>query len=555
MASSVAIELFELANLPPLAWCARWERRTRALTVVHGADVEKRTEGFVEGAWASDFSSDDFDITFMTGTGAKRLADRWRFVAPSHTLDRLCVLRTDGAVYLSNSLPFVLAQSGERLDPDVVFYNNYLSSIRFGLKHYKRSIPTQSGRVIELYYACNLDLTDDGSLVREPKPRSPDFHSYAEYRSYLDATVAAITRNAADDRRKARYAPLATASRGYDSVAAMAIARSVGCTEVVTFRESRGTVGEEDCGTPLALRLGMTVKEFGRLDYRRCPDFPEIENSGGPNEFLSFGNTPRRRLLFTGFHGDKLWDKHCAKVTRDIVRGDASGASLTEYRLRVGFYHLPIPFIGVDSHPSIHAISNSEEMRPWSLGNLYDRPIARRIAEEAGIPREWFGQRKRAAGVVVSLEGLEATMSERSLQDFRAYVRDRWTLAKALKVNAAKLIKLAAYLNRGAGKVVDKIAHACRLPFLKVPDLIPRWLALYGSGYLGKETLLFHWGVERLMTRYDIATPLRNPAKIEEPPTQPRTHVRDTLGTPALRVPSEREADRSLPWRAPLDRS
>jgi hypothetical protein len=33
-------------------------------------------------------------------------------------------------------------------------------------------------------------------------------------------------------------------------------------------------------------------------------------------------------------------------------------------------------------------------MIPWRLNNSYDRPIPRRIAEEAGVPRHLFGQKK-----------------------------------------------------------------------------------------------------------------------------------------------------------------
>jgi len=36
------------------------------------------------------------------------------------------------------------------------------------------------------------------------------------------------------------------------------------------------------------------------------------------------------------------------------------------------------------------------EMAPWRLGSDYDRPIPRRILEEAGIPRQLFGTRKKA---------------------------------------------------------------------------------------------------------------------------------------------------------------
>ncbi len=39
-------------------------------------------------------------------------------------------------------------------------------------------------------------------------------------------------------------------------------------------------------------------------------------------------------------------------------------------------------------------------MAPWSVGGRYDRPLPRRIAEEAGLPRERFGVRNRATSHV-----------------------------------------------------------------------------------------------------------------------------------------------------------
>lgn len=37
-------------------------------------------------------------------------------------------------------------------------------------------------------------------------------------------------------------------------------------------------------------------------------------------------------------------------------------------------------------------------MKPWSLHNDYDRPIARRIAEVSGVSREAFGMHKKGVG-------------------------------------------------------------------------------------------------------------------------------------------------------------
>ena len=68
----------------------------------------------------------------------------------------------------------------------------------------------------------------------------------------------------------------------------------------------------------------------------------------------------------------------------------------SEFRLRVGFAHVPVPRIGTRYPATLNRISRSTELAPYSLGGSYDRPIARRIAEEAGVPREAFGQVKTA---------------------------------------------------------------------------------------------------------------------------------------------------------------
>ena len=50
--------------------------------------------------------------------------------------------------------------------------------------------------------------------------------------------------------------------------------------------------------------------------------------------------------------------------------------------------------------PAIHRIANSPEMDPWRINPGYDRPIARRIAEERGVPRSMFGQVKMGSVVL-----------------------------------------------------------------------------------------------------------------------------------------------------------
>ena len=77
-----------------------------------------------------------------------------------------------------------------------------------------------------------------------------------------------------------------------------------------------------------------------------------------------------------------------------IRRGDLGGHGMGELRLALGFVQLPLPFMGARQKADIVRITESSEMDPWRLGNAYDRPIPRRIAEEAGVPRHLFGQSK-----------------------------------------------------------------------------------------------------------------------------------------------------------------
>jgi hypothetical protein len=77
---------------------------------------------------------------------------------------------------------------------------------------------------------------------------------------------------------------------------------------------------------------------------------------------------------------------------------------MQEFRLRTGFVHLPPAFYGWRHHNDLIRISRSPELAPWSLGTSYDRPIARRLVEEAGVPRELFGMKKRAVSVTIGID-------------------------------------------------------------------------------------------------------------------------------------------------------
>jgi hypothetical protein len=67
-------------------------------------------------------------------------------------------------------------------------------------------------------------------------------------------------------------------------------------------------------------------------------------------------------------------------------------------------------------------------MDPWRLGNTYDRPIARRIAEEAGLPRHMFGQSKMGSVVIFPRPSIPHSKDLRG--EFFKYVTDAKIMRK-----------------------------------------------------------------------------------------------------------------------------
>ena len=103
-------------------------------------------------------------------------------------------------------------------------------------------------------------------------------------------------------------------------------------------------------------------------------------------------------VVFMGYCGDDVWG---SKGKIDSETGDLlstppiSGSNLAEIRLLSGFVTITPAYLFIKDVAQLKKISSSKEMEPWKLNNDYDRPIPRRVAEESGVPREWFGMKKR----------------------------------------------------------------------------------------------------------------------------------------------------------------
>ena len=137
---------------------------------------------------------------------------------------------------------------------------------------------------------------------------------------------------------------------------------------------------------------------------------------------------------------------------------------MTEHRLHAGFIHLAAPFMGLRQLADLLTISNSPELAPWDVTTSYSRPICRRILEERGIPRHYFGQNKTGASIRF-LRGQDA-WSPGGQRAFFRWLRDhgpdhgmpRRVLAEFRLLSVAQKVVLP--LERLRPKILGRTMHS-----------------------------------------------------------------------------------------------
>jgi hypothetical protein len=412
------LEFISVPDWPPLAWLARCNPGGSVISIFHGSRVETQDEWFCEAAWAGDYDSGDFDQTdIITGSGGRLRDGKLVFVSSGSTVDRLNSLEEKDVTWVSNSLSCLLAAVEARVDPSFPTYFRLLRTMVKGIKSYERFLPTSAGRA-QLTYFDNL-VWDGHNLTLQAKPgNGRDFSSFSRYYAFLQSSMQSMAENMADARRNHPYEFLSTASSGYDSTTVTTLAKQFGCKQVLCIDHARHEM--EDSGEPLVNFLGLTPVAVKRTAWTATAfaevPFMAADSHGGDVFFRGAEPLLSGKVLLTGFHGDKMWDKHPKDISENIVRGDQSGLSLTDYRLMAGFLHCSIPFWGVRQIRDVCAISNSSEMKPWDVPGDYSRPICRRIVEGAGVPRDMFGVKKLATWVKLMRQ--RAFLSEDSMKDY-----------------------------------------------------------------------------------------------------------------------------------------
>ena len=414
-----------LHELPPLAWLARLTRgRDTDIELLHGPGVETGADWFIEGAWDGEFGAAGFDRTdVVVGTGGRLRDQGTRFVSYGNTLNRLHYASHDNGAFVSNSLPCLLAAMDRSLRVGYTGYRRDLFSIVSGLRRYRRHLPVDDGHVGIVYYD---NLHWDGymlTVVGKPCIRR-DFGTFDRYRAFLAGTLERLATNAADRRRTYRYDLLGTLSGGYDSPGAMALAREAGCTRALHLAPTGESV--DSIAPAIAEYLGVEVHSVAFNAWRHHDGRPEVPYIvGAPDaedlRFESAGDLLANRILVTGAWGDVCWDPHATRDARHFRRTDAQGLSLSESRLWKGYQVLSVPMLGGLQVEEIRALGRSPGMRDWRIGGEYDRPIPRRLAEEAGVPRGAFARGKM--GQSQALQARPAFLTPRSREDYSAWLR------------------------------------------------------------------------------------------------------------------------------------
>jgi hypothetical protein len=320
-----------------------------------------------------------------------------------------------------------LAAAGASVDASYPKYYEDLLTIIEGIDRYRPFLSTTAGPV-RLTYFGNL-VWNSKTLEVRPKPvEHRDFSTFERYRRFLATSLGLLAENMAAAPRLYPYRMLGTLSSGYDSCTVTALAREAGCSEALCINRARGGAQEE--GAAIAAFLGVRPLLIERsawlADASPEPPFIVGDAMGTDIPFKSAEPHLLGRVLLTGYHGDVTWAKEGKLVNEYIARGDQSGLSLTEYRLRAGFIHCPITFWGVRQIRDLRAVSISPEMESWDIPGNYSRTICRRIVEEAGVPRHLFGQSKAATTVPFN-----EILTPASMRDYLAWIkRRRWNWLK-----------------------------------------------------------------------------------------------------------------------------
>ena len=387
-------------DVPALAFAAEIIPGRREIRALCGRAVEVDDRGLIAGAWSARFKERAIERgATSVGTALRLTSGGLIAIVGTASASALFFCRTGSRLFVSNTLAFALAAADDRLVTSHPFYPQDLCTFVFGSHRYRHTVPTESGQ-LSVHYG-SMAIGDDLRLRPVPVTEPPPFSDFSSYRAYLIDETRSMFANAADPARRIQYTPVVALSAGYDFPAAAVIAREAGCTEGFTFGQpfDRPDI-DEDSGAAIGRTIALSMKEYRTYAYRDRSDLPEIEFiassfAGGQVYLTAADGVLSERIVVSGYGGDRIWARNYGERNRPHFPFYIGGYSQTEFFVRAPALDFSVPLVGARRFAEIGAISRGEPMRPWSIGGDYDRPVPRRIVEEAGIPRGSFATRKR----------------------------------------------------------------------------------------------------------------------------------------------------------------
>lgn len=489
-------------NWPGLAWVARCQPNS-PVHVFHGPIVEVSDEWFGEIIWDADYGNADFDRSpHAFGSGGRARSDEFVFVGSCSVVDRLHWSIRDKTTWVSNSIAGLTRLLGLRAHTNLSRYPTIFRSICYGIHHYQKIVPFVGGDV-HLTYLANLHW-DGQTLIERPKPTTKYvLPNYQSYRDQLSRTIRAISENWADTRRRHPFGSVSSLSTGYDSPAATVLAIEAGLSDAITIRKGRS--GDIDDGSTIARYLGVKIHIISRDAWREQPaaecTFIASDAKGEDVYFAGASEVLKQRVLMTGYGGTRVWGLK-PQLCEDYQRGDQSGLSHCEPRLHYGYIHLPVPFLVAGQTADLRRISLSSEMQPWHVESSYNCPLARRIVEDAGVPRSAFGMQKKAASVL--LFDRESFLTPKAHVEFKAWYAQnirgfcafRFACTQRTELTFCGILKVVLWGAAWLARVTDigaikRIANSSRL------NELARFEPLYRH--------LFPWALERTQAEYTPA--------------------------------------------------
>lgn len=402
-------------SIPPVAWLGeysdgRWD-------FVIGSQVETSEAGFYEGVWDGDFADlPPRNSEFAFGTGVLHDRRGPRFLSYRDPSLLIHVLRRvrDGHIFVSNSLVFALTAAEVPLD------GTFLAGLRDTLRK-----TLQAYMAIGIYKAPTRLLADDqycldfvrffdfhvsghGVITRHWRRPRRFFTDFASYRAFVESTMQRLLANARDPQRRQPREPVVLLSRGYDSVATAVLARAAGLEEAGTLAVS--VEGRYDDARTIAADLGLRCTtrphllgtDVAGLDVNAIGPLRdaalEFLTEGGVGldlMMLPFQDRLTTAVMLTGNYGDTFFERG-ADPKPGFARFVFGGPPMGDFRLRTGAPLIAVPILGMRFPAPVIALNHSREMAPYSVGGQYDRPVLRRLGEEAGLRREDFGVAKTA---------------------------------------------------------------------------------------------------------------------------------------------------------------